>query len=71
MAELPATSDDVERLWLAALQRAIGRASHDVKDSLNGVSVNLEVIRSRAGASGRRRAPCRSSPRRRGSNSSD
>jgi signal transduction histidine kinase len=48
MAELPATSDDVERLWLAALQRAIGRASHDVKDSLNGVSVNLEVIRSRA-----------------------
>jgi signal transduction histidine kinase len=35
-------------LWLAALQRALARASHDVKDALNGVSVNLEVVRSRA-----------------------
>jgi signal transduction histidine kinase len=35
-------------LWLLALQRAVGRASHDVKDALNGVSVNLEVIRSRS-----------------------
>lgn len=33
---------------MATLQRAMGRASHDVKDALNGVSVNLEVIRSRA-----------------------
>ena len=33
---------------MATLQRALGRASHDVKDALNGVSVNLEVIRSRA-----------------------
>lgn len=40
--------EDVTSLWLAAVQRAIGRASHDVKDALNGVSVNLEVIRSRA-----------------------
>ncbi len=40
--------EDVERLWLATLQRALGRASHDVKDALNGVAVNLEVIRSRA-----------------------
>src|SRR5215207_1448374 len=39
---------DAGVLWLAALQRALGRASHDVKDALNGVSVNLEVIRSRA-----------------------
>jgi signal transduction histidine kinase len=39
---------DAGVLWLAALQRALGRATHDVKDSLNGVSVNLEVIRSRA-----------------------
>jgi hypothetical protein len=39
---------DAGILWLAALQRALGRASHDVKDALNGVSVNLEVIRSRA-----------------------
>lgn len=35
-------------LWLAMVQRLMGRAAHDVKDSLNGVSVNLEVIRSRA-----------------------
>lgn len=40
--------DDVCALWLRVLQRAMGRASHDVKDALNGVSVNLEVIRSRA-----------------------
>src|SRR5215218_6101736 len=39
---------DAGVLWLAALQRALGRATHDVKDALNGVSVNLEVIRSRA-----------------------
>jgi hypothetical protein len=39
---------DAGALWLAALQRALGRATHDVKDALNGVSVNLEVIRSRA-----------------------
>jgi signal transduction histidine kinase len=47
MAE-PATPSDVDALWLATLQRALGRASHDVKDALNGVSVNLEVIRSRS-----------------------
>src|SRR5450631_2998912 len=40
--------EDVGALWLVTLQRAIGRASHDVKDALNGVSVNLEVIRSRS-----------------------
>jgi hypothetical protein len=39
---------DAGVLWLAALQRALGRAAHDVKDALNGVSVNLEVVRSRA-----------------------
>ena len=40
--------EDVGALWLQTLQRAMSRASHDVKDLLNGVSVNLEVIRSRA-----------------------
>jgi hypothetical protein len=39
---------DAGVLWLAALQRALDRAAHDVKDALNGVSVNLEVVRSRA-----------------------
>jgi signal transduction histidine kinase len=48
MAARVVSAEEVGLLWLAALQRAMGRASHDVKDSLNGVSVNLEVIRSRA-----------------------
>ena len=43
-----AAAADAGVLWLAVLQRALGRAAHDVKDALNGVSVNLEVIRSRA-----------------------
>jgi hypothetical protein len=41
-------AEEVEGLWLATFQRALGRASHDVKDALNGVSVNLEVVRGRA-----------------------
>ena len=41
-------AEDTSALWLHTLQRAVGRASHDVKDALNGVSVNIEVIRSRA-----------------------
>jgi light-regulated signal transduction histidine kinase (bacteriophytochrome) len=48
MADVTA-AEDAGVLWLATLQRAVARASHDVKDALNGVSVNLEVIRSRAG----------------------
>jgi signal transduction histidine kinase len=40
--------EDAAALWLAFLQRSLSRASHDVRDALNGVSVNLEVIRSRA-----------------------
>jgi signal transduction histidine kinase len=47
MAPDPAV-DGLDGLWLATLQRALGRASHDVKDALNGVSVNVEVIRGRA-----------------------
>ena len=43
-----AAPEDVGALWLLTLQRAVGRASHDVKDALNGVSVNVEVVRSRA-----------------------
>lgn len=41
-------AEDVGAIWLLTLQRAVGRASHDVKDALNGVSVNIEVVRSRA-----------------------
>ncbi|MFL5618540.1 MAG: hypothetical protein ACJ79A_09130 [Gemmatimonadaceae bacterium] len=39
---------DAGVLWPVALQRALARAAHDVNDALNGVSVNLEVVRSRA-----------------------
>jgi hypothetical protein len=51
MPRVPA-AEGVEELWLATFQRALGRASHDVKDALNGVSVNLEVVRARAGRAG-------------------
>jgi hypothetical protein len=44
----PSTAENARALWLTTLQTLFGRASHDVKDALNGVSVNLEVIRSRA-----------------------
>jgi len=43
-----AAAGDARVLWLAIVQQLMGRASHDVKDALNGVAVNLEVIRSRA-----------------------
>lgn len=37
-----------ERLWLEALQQVAARAAHELKGALNGVSVNLEVVRGRA-----------------------
>lgn len=40
--------DAISVLWLAALQEIVDRSAHEVKDSLNGVSLNLEVIRSRS-----------------------
>ena len=39
---------DLDALWLRTLEDVINRAAHEVKDSLNGVSLNLEVIRSRS-----------------------
>jgi signal transduction histidine kinase len=47
MSAVPA-HEDIGTLWLHTLQRAMDRASHDVNDALNGVSVNLEVIRTRS-----------------------
>jgi len=41
----------IESLWLDVLQRIAGRAAHELKGALNGASVNLEVVRSRADAS--------------------
>lgn len=37
-----------ERLWLALLQRLAGGVSHELRNALNGVAVNLEVVRSRS-----------------------
>jgi hypothetical protein len=39
---------EVEALWLDALQQVAAKASHEIKGALNGVCVNLEVVRSRA-----------------------
>lgn len=46
------TKPELELLWLRALEEVVNLAAHEVKDALNGVSLNLEVIRSRASASG-------------------
>jgi len=40
-------SDSLDALWLATLQDVVSRAAHEVRDALNGVSLNLEVLRSR------------------------
>lgn len=45
MAAEPAIA---ERLWLETLQLVAGRTAHELKGALNGVSVNLEVVRGRA-----------------------
>jgi hypothetical protein len=42
-----ATSRGADELWLETLQRVCGRAAHEIRGALNGVSVNLEVVRSR------------------------
>ena len=41
---------DIDTLWLRSLEEVVNRAAHELKDSLNGVSLNVEVVRSRAGA---------------------
>jgi len=43
-----ARAAEVEVLWLETLQQVAGRAAHEIKGALNGVCVNLEVVRSRA-----------------------
>lgn len=43
---------EVEVLWLDALQQVAGKAAHEIKGALNGVCVNLEVIRSRTASQG-------------------
>lgn len=38
----------VDELWLDVLQQVGARTAHELKGALNGVAVNLEVVRSRA-----------------------
>jgi len=45
-------TDSLDTLWLRTLEDVVNRAAHEVKDSLNGVSLNVEVVRSRAGRAG-------------------
>jgi signal transduction histidine kinase len=42
----------VDELWLAVLQRLCDATAHDLKGALNGVSLNVEVLRSRTGRPG-------------------
>lgn len=39
---------DIEVLWFRMLQRVVDLSAHEIKDSLNGVSLNLEVVKSRS-----------------------
>ena len=41
-------TEHLSALWLVTLQRLSDRTAHDVRNALNGVAVNLEVVRSRA-----------------------
>lgn len=43
---------EVAGLWLAALQRLVDRVAHDVRNTMNNVAVNLEVVRSRSAREG-------------------
>jgi signal transduction histidine kinase len=42
-------SGSAEELWLAAFQRLAARAAHEIRNPLNGVVVNVEVLRGRLG----------------------
>lgn len=43
---------DAAALWLAIQQRLAAQAAHDVKNALNGLAVNLEVVRARTARGG-------------------
>lgn len=38
----------ISELWLTMLQRLADRTAHEIRNALNGVAVNLEVVRSRS-----------------------
>lgn len=43
---------DAPALWLSCLGRLAGRAAHELKNPLNGLALNLEVVRSRSAREG-------------------
>src|SRR5690242_21852343 len=43
-----AATRSVDELWLDVLQQVSARTAHELKGALNGVAVNLEVVRSRS-----------------------
>jgi hypothetical protein len=47
-ADARGAGGELEALWLDALQQVAAKAAHEIKGALNGVCVNLEVVRSRA-----------------------
>ena len=48
----PSAGASVEQLWLATLQRLAAGVAHEMRNALNGVAVNLEVVRSRSAREG-------------------
>jgi signal transduction histidine kinase len=40
--------EHLSALWLAVLQRLTDHVAHDIRNALNGVAVNVEVVRSRS-----------------------
>ncbi len=48
MAPAPRLGTSVAELWLGTLERVVGRAAHEIKGVMNGVGVNLEVVRMRS-----------------------
>jgi signal transduction histidine kinase len=49
-SDIPSTRS-VDELWLDVLQQISARTAHELKGALNGVAVNLEVVRSRSARS--------------------
>lgn len=53
----PVAAPDVAARWLRALERIMARSAHEVFNALNGVAVNLEVVRLRAARAEREGTP--------------
>src|SRR2546423_561318 len=45
---IDSSTRSVDELWLDVLQQVSARTSHELKGALNGVAVNLEVVRTRS-----------------------